>query len=79
MQAFSSWMAGGGIKGGLSYGKTDEFGHKAIENPVSVHDFHATILHTLGLHHQDLFFPRSGLEERLTGVKIPKVVHDILA
>ncbi len=79
MQAFSSWMAGGGVKGGLSYGKTDDFGHKAIENPVSVHDFHATILHTLGLHHQELFFRRSGLEERLTGVNIPTVVHDILA
>jgi hypothetical protein len=79
MQAFSSWMAGGGVKGGLSYGKTDEFGHRAIENPVSVHDFHATILHLLGLHHQELFFRRSGLEERLTGVNIPKVVHDILA
>ena len=79
MQAFSSWMAGGGVKGGLSYGKTDDFGHKAIENPVSVHDFHATILHLLGLHHQELFFRRSGLEERLTGVSIPTVVHDILA
>ena len=79
MQAFSTWMAGGGVKGGLSYGKTDEYGHRAIENPVSVHDFHATILHLLGLHHQELFFRRSGLEERLTGVNIPKVVHDILA
>lgn len=79
MQAFSSWMAGGGVKGGLSYGKTDDFGHKVIENPVSVHDFHATILHLLGLHHQELFFRRSGLEERLTGVNIPNVVHDILA
>jgi arylsulfatase A-like enzyme len=79
MQAFSSWMAGGGVKGGLSYGKTDDFGHKAVENPVSVHDFHATILHMLGLHHQELFFRRSGLEERLTGVNVPTVVHDILA
>ena len=79
MQAFSSWMAGGGVKGGLSYGKTDDFGHKAIENPVSVHDYHATILHMLGLHHQELFFRRSGLEERLTGVKVPTVVHDILS
>ena len=79
MQAFSTWMAGGGVKGGMSYGKTDDFGHKVIENPVSVHDFHATILHMLGLHHQELFFLRSGLEERLTGVKIPSVVHDILS
>ena len=79
MQAFSTWMAGGGVKGGMSFGKTDDFGHKVIENPVSVHDFHATILHMLGLHHQELFFLRSGLEERLTGVKIPSVVHDILS
>jgi len=79
MQAFSSWMAGGGIKGGFSYGATDDFGHAVIENPVSVHDFHATILHTLGLHHQELFFERVGLEERLTGVNPPRVIHDILA
>lgn len=79
MQAFTSWMAGGGIKGGTSYGKTDEFGHQVVEDPVSVHDFHATILHQLGLHHQKLFFTRSGLEERLTGVEQPRVVREILA
>ena len=79
MQAFSSWMAGGGVKGGLTYGTTDEFGHKVVENPVSVHDFHATILHLLGLHHQKLFYKRSGLEERLTGFEPPRVVHEILS
>jgi hypothetical protein len=79
MQAFTSWMAGGGIKGGTTYGTTDEFGHKAVENPVSVHDFHATILHLLGLHHQKLFFKRSGLEERLTGIDPPRVVKEILS
>lgn len=79
MQAFSTWMAGGGIKGGTTYGKTDDFGHAVIENPVSVHDFHATVLHLLGLHHQDLFYQRSGLEERLTGFEIPRVVTEILA
>ncbi|MCA9130224.1 MAG: DUF1501 domain-containing protein, partial [Planctomycetales bacterium] len=79
MQAFTSWMAGGGVQGGMSYGRTDEFGHKVVENPVSVHDFHATILHLLGLHHQKLFFQRSGLEERLTGVEPPRVVHEILS
>ena len=78
MQAFTSWMAGGGIKGGTSYGKTDEFGHKVVEDPVSVHDFHATILHLLGMHHQKLFFTRSGLEERLTGVEPPRVVDEII-
>ena len=79
MQAFSSWMAGGGTKGGMTYGTTDDFGHKAVENPVSIHDFHATILHMLGLHHQKLFFHRSGLDERLTGLEPPRVVTEILA
>ncbi len=79
MQGFSSWMAGGGVKGGTSYGQTDEFGHKAVEKPVSVHDFHATILHLLGLHHQKLYFERNGLEERLTGFEPPRVVEEILA
>ena len=68
-----------GIKGGTSYGTTDDFGHAVVENPVSVHDFHATILHQLGLHHQELYFERSGLEERLTGFEPPRVVHEILS
>lgn len=79
MQAFTCWLAGGGVKGGTTYGATDDFGHAVVENPVSVHDFHATILHLLGLHHQQLVFHRSGLEERLTGVEPPRVVHDIIA
>lgn len=79
MQAFTSWMAGGGIRGGTAYGRTDDFGHAVVEDPVSVHDFHATILHTLGLHHQKLFFPRAGLEERLTGFEPPRVVTEILS
>jgi len=79
MQAFTSWMAGGGIRGGTTYGETDEFGHSVVESPVSVHDFHATILHLLGLHHQHLFFKRSGLEERLTGFEPPRVVTEIIS
>ncbi len=79
MQAFSSWIAGGGVKGGTSYGQTDDFGHAVVEDPVSVHDFHATILHLLGLDHTRLFYPRSGLEERLTGIEPPRVVKEILA
>ncbi len=78
MQAFTSWMAGGGVRGGTTYGATDDFGHQVVDNPVSVHDYHATILHLLGLHHQKLFFKRSGLEERLTGVEPPRVVKEIL-
>ncbi len=79
MQAFTSWIAGGGIRGGTSYGVTDDFGHAVVEKPVSVHDFHATILHQLGLHHQDLYFIRSGLEERLTGIEPPRVIKEILS
>jgi len=79
MQAFTSWMAGGGVRGGTAYGTTDEFGHNVVENPVSVHDFHATILHLLGLDHQKLFFMRSGLEERLTGIEPPRVVNEIVS
>lgn len=79
MQAFSSWMAGGGVRGGLTWGATDDFGHKVVADPVSVHDFHATILHLLGLHHQQLYFTRSGLHERLTGVELPRVVEEILS
>ena len=78
MQAFTSWLAGGGIKGGTTYGKTDDFGHKVVQDAVSVHDFHATILHLLGLDHQQLFFRRSGLEERLVGVEPPRVVSEIV-
>ena len=78
MQAFTTWMAGGGVKGGTTHGTTDDFGHKVVSDAVSVHDFHATILHLLGLHHQKLFFQRSGLEERLTGVEPPRVVNEIL-
>ncbi len=79
MQAFTSWMAGGGVKGGLTYGSTDDFGHAVVENPVSVHDFHATILHLLGLDVQHLYYLRNGLEERLTGVMPARVVRELLA
>lgn len=76
---FSVWMAGGGIKGGTVYGATDELGLKAVENPVSAHDFHATILHQLGMNHENLVYHRHGLEERLTGVDPARVLKEILA
>ena len=76
---FSIWMAGGGIKPGTIYGATDEIGYKAAESRVSVTDWHATILHLLGLHYEDLYFERNGLKERLTGVAKPRVVKEILA
>ena len=77
--AMVSWMAGGGIKGGISYGETDPLGFAAVEKRVSVPDWHATILHQLGLHHEELFYERNGLKERLTGVREARVVTDILA
>jgi len=74
---FTVWMAGGGIKGGTVYGSTDEFGFAAQENPVSAHDLHATILHLMGLDHQQLTYRYAGRDFRLTDVH-GNVLHDIL-
>ena len=75
---FTVWLAGGGIKGGMTYGATDDFGFKAIENPVHVHDLHATILHLLGIDHTKLTYRFSGRDFRLTDVS-GRVIHDIIA
>ncbi|MBM3995716.1 MAG: DUF1501 domain-containing protein [Planctomycetes bacterium] len=75
---FTMWLAGGGIKGGMTYGATDEFGWHAVENKVHVHDLHATILHLLGFDHTRLTFRYGGRNYRLTDVH-GHVVHDILA
>jgi uncharacterized protein (DUF1501 family) len=77
-RGFSLWMAGGGVKGGVCYGSTDEIGYAAEENPVSVNDWHATILHLLGLNYHELNFERNGLKERLTSTLEPRVVREIL-
>ena len=77
-EGFTCWMAGAGVKAPFSYGATDDFGYKAVENIVTVHDFHATILHLLGLDHERLTFYYNGLERRLTDVE-GKVVKDVLA
>ncbi|OYP28212.1 DUF1501 domain-containing protein [Rhodopirellula sp. MGV] len=79
IKGFSMWMAGGGVKGGLSYGATDEFGYNAVENKVHVRDFHATMLHLLGIDHQRLTYKFQGLDFRLTGVEEAHVVRDVLA
>ncbi len=79
MQAFSSWMAGGGMKPGFRIGETDEVGHKVVEDPISVHDFHATILHSLGLDAMRTTFERSGLHEKITGVAEARVVDEVFA
>lgn len=77
ISGFTLWMAGGGVQPGLAYGTTDELGFKAVENPVPIHDLHATVLHTLGIDHERLTFYHNGLEQRLTGVK-GNVVKEIL-
>ncbi len=75
---FSLWMAGAGIRGGTTYGATDEFGFRAVENPVSIHDLHATLLHLLGFDHERLTYRYAGRDFRLTDVH-GKVVRGILA
>jgi hypothetical protein len=76
--AFTVWMAGGGIKPGITYGATDDFGYKIVENPVHVHDLNATVLHLLGINHERLTYRYQGREFRLTDVH-GDVVHDLLA
>ena len=78
IRGFSMWMAGGGIKGGVSYGKTDELGYYAVENIVHVHDFHATMLHLFGIDHEKLTYRFQGRDFRLTDVH-GNVIHKILA
>ena len=78
LDAFTMWMAGGGVKGGVVYGATDEFGARAVENKVHVHDLHATILHLLGFDHTKLTYRYNGRDFRLTD-NYGNVVRDILA
>jgi len=78
IRGFSLWMAGAGIKGGTSYGNTDELGYAAVENPVHVHDFHATMLHLLGVDHKKLTYRFQGRDFRLTDVS-GEVVKAIIA
>lgn len=79
--ANSLWVAGGGFKRGLAYGRTDDFGYQAVENVVSVHDLHATLLHALGLNHERLTYPHDGRPGSLTDVAITKarVVRELLS
>lgn len=78
-RAFSIWMAGGGVKGGLVHGETDDFGYNVTKDPVHFRDLHATLLHQLGLDHNQLTFKYQGLDQKLTGVEPAKIVTDILA
>ena len=75
---YTMWLAGGGVKGGMRYGATDEYGYFAIENKVHLHDLHATMLHLLGLDHERLTYRYSGRDMRLTDVH-GEIIHGILA
>ena len=75
---FSAWLAGGGVKGGMAYGATDEFGYRAVENKVHVHDLHATMLHLMGIDHEKLTYRYSGRDFRLTDVE-GQVIKEIIA
>ena len=77
-KGFSIWLTGGGLKRGLTYGATDEFGYAAVENPIDVHDLHATMLRVLGIEHTRMTVKWQGLDARLTGIA-GKVVADLLA
>ena len=77
-RCFTAWLAGGGVKGGVTYGQTDDFSYNIAENPVDVHDLHATILHLLGIDHQRLTYRFQGRYFRLTDVH-GQIVRELLA
>lgn len=78
-KAFTIWMAGGGVKGGLSYGETDPIGFGPTTDPIQVRDLHATMLHLLGMNHEKLIYPFQGLNQKLTGVNPARVIREVLA
>jgi len=75
---FSIWLAGGGVKPGIAYGATDEFGFRAVEKRMHIHDLHATMLHLMGINHEKLTYRYSGRDYRLTDV-VGNVIHDVIA
>ncbi|MCG8585278.1 MAG: DUF1501 domain-containing protein, partial [Pirellulales bacterium] len=77
-EGFTMWMAGGGVQGGIQYGATDDYGYYAVENKMHVHDLHATLLHLVGLDHEQLTYRYAGRDFRLTDVK-GRVVKEIFA
>jgi uncharacterized protein (DUF1501 family) len=76
--AFTIWMAGGGIRPGMSYGETDEMGYEIVKDPVEIRDLHATMLYVLGFDHHKLNYSFQGLEQKLTSVKPARVVAEVL-
>lgn len=79
LAGFTMWVAGGGFKPGFTYGATDELGYHAVENRVSVHDLHATLLHQLGIDHMRFSYKFQGLDSKLTGVEPSRVVTELLS
>jgi hypothetical protein len=73
------WPAGGGIKGGVTHGETDDFSYNIVKDPVNINDVNATILHCMGVDHERFTYKFQGLDQRLTGVEKQKVVTEILA
>jgi hypothetical protein len=73
------WLAGGGAKGGTIYGATDDFSYNIVHNPLHVRDFHATILHLLGIDHERFTVRYQGLDQRLTGVEPAQPIHELMA
>ncbi|MCS7047330.1 MAG: DUF1501 domain-containing protein, partial [Gemmataceae bacterium] len=78
-RAFTIWMAGGGVKPGIVYGATDELGYTITENPVHVHDLHATILHLMGIDPDRLTYFYNGLDQKLVGVEGAEPIREIMA
>ena len=78
-RCFTMWMAGGGIKGGVQYGATDDYCYNVVKDPVHIRDLNATILHCLGINHEQMTFKFQGLDQRLTGVEPARVVNQVLA
>src|SRR5262249_58285322 len=68
-KGFTYWMAGGGVKGGFSYGSSDDYGYEAVQDKMHIHDWHATVLHLLGFDHEKLTYPHAGRDLRLTDGK----------
>ncbi len=77
-QGFSIWMAGGGIRGGITYGKTDDFGHHAIENVVTPNDFQATVMHLFGLNYENVAYPHRNQQQILTANRPTRVIYELL-
>ena len=78
-RAFCLWMAGGGIKGGSVFGETDDFSYNIVKDPVHLRDFQATLMHLLGINHEQFTYKHQGLDQKLTGVEPARVVKEILS